>query len=290
MKLYQLTLTILTAMLLTACGNSNNQTSQEEEKLDNIKFYENADKSIDITWEKTGKKYKVLAIEKNNNYIKIYETTSESTYEIVCKPLNSEDEKVVFDYKVYEENKIVDNGEFTLDKLQGLYGFTLGSGNSYEDVKFTPIDEHISTNGLDIDMRYGQYKLLDNKRTPQEYTGYFLLLENNISKGKEYIQSGSTTYLQTLEPLWKYDRLNKLFILDNRHNRGGYFEGNVYGNSDEINVNGHWNNGSDLDAKFIYMNDSRAFTEETNREATQLKTMTIDDSVNIKSLANTHHN
>ena len=250
---------LLSAMLLlNACGGGK---SSGNSKPQNITFYENADRSIDIVWEKGGQSYKALAIEDGNSHIKIFESTSSSLYKVICKPLNPKDTTVTYAYTVYQNNSPIETGNFDLVRSKGYYKFAIGSGTSFEKAKFIPINEQISTNGLDIDIKYGQYKLLDKHRTFAQYHGYFLLLEQNKAQGIEFSGSKST---EEYELAWQYDRNKKIFVLDNRKRHGGYGKGKVYGNGNEINVKGKWSNGSKLDAKFIYIDDSKTFTYDKN--------------------------
>lgn len=249
-------------LIFNACGGGGSGSSQGNVEPENIVFYESENRDIDIMWKKNAKSYRALAIEDDSGYIKIFDSKESSSFKIVCRPVNPKDDIVTYSYTVYQNNNIIEVGNFDIHRSKGAYEFVMGSGSSFAKAKFISIGEKISANGLDINIKYGQYKLLDKHRSFAQYHGYFLLHENNKAKGIEFV-NGKTR--GEFSPIWKYSRNDKIFTLDNRVNNGGYGEGRVYGNGNNVNVKGKWSNGSSLDAKFEYINDSRTFTYDKTK-------------------------
>jgi len=249
---------ILFVSFIAGCGGGSDSPSAFNPE--NINFNEKADGSLEIVWEKDGESYNVLAVDGGFELITIYETAAKGEIDIVCTPDNLGATTVTYTCTVTKNGTYVDTVQFELYESQGRYDFVMGWGETYESVTFEDIGEQISTQGLDIEVRYGEYELTDSERTYDEYHGYFLLLENNVAKGREF-QFGTT--VGDFEFAWSYNRDTKRIVLDNRAAGGGYAEGRVYGNSDNISMTGYWNTGAPLSGTLKYLSDSHVFTRNS---------------------------
>ena len=276
MNFFKLFLITSFTLFLTACGGGGSSDSEKSSETsgvssEKITFDEKQNGNLEIIWDKVGNTYKVLAVEKNASKakksaektfdrIKIYETKQAGHIIIVCRPDNLGDSTVTYQCATKHDGVLKDPASFVVYLSDGRQDFVLGTGSSFETASYQFVEEKLSTTGLDIDMKYGEYKLLDTERTSSEYHGYFLLLENEKAKGREY--SNGEKISPDYDFAWNYNRNTKRIVLDNRPVGGGYAEGTVYGNSDNIHVDGTWNTGATLSASLIYMSDSKVFTRD----------------------------
>ncbi len=269
MNLFKVFISAFLIMFLAGCGGGKSKSETVNEK---VTFEEKQNGDLEILWNKEGDSYRVLAVEKGDsskqlykgdNRIKLYEASKPGHIVIVCRPDQLGSSTVTYQCSIKKDGKLLTPVSFVLYSTEGRYDFVMGSGKSFETADFNDIDEKISTAGLDIIVRNGEYKLLDKHRTFNEYHGYFLLLEKNVARGREF--GGGTQAIPDYDFTWGYDRNKKEIILDNRAAGGGYAEGKVFGNSDKIQMDGRWSNGLVLDGNLTYLSNSKVFSHNSKK-------------------------